>query len=141
MPRSARGPKLCCAGWAGDRPALPFTRHNRSRITRPTRPGIRSSLMKTVAAVDPPLDDPLDDDPGEFDAALIYEAQTERLKVYAALLRVTIPRIGATTRLDSGRETEIDPDVNTARNLAIESIFADIRRIAGAGIHSAADTP
>jgi hypothetical protein len=97
--------------------------------------------MTTEDDPEPPLDDATGDDPIEIDACLAYEAQTERLKVYAALLRVTIPRIGATTRPEFGKEAEIDPDVNAARNLAIESIFADIRRITGAGIPSAARTP
>ena len=60
-----------------------------------------------------------------------HKTQTERLKVYASLLRVTLPRIGASARLDNGPALDIDPDVITARHLAIEAIFADIRRIAG----------
>lgn len=72
-----------------------------------------------------------DDTSGTEDRTAVYEAQTERLKVYATLLRVTVPRIGAATRVEFGRETEIDPDVCSARNLAIMAIFTDIRRIAG----------
>jgi hypothetical protein len=70
-----------------------------------------------------------------------HEARTERLKVYAILLRATLPRIGASARLELGPAIEIDPDLTTARNLAMEAIFADIRRIAGAGplLHPEAD--
>lgn len=62
-----------------------------------------------------------------------HRAQTERLRVYATLLRVTLPRIGAMVRpeIGSGLEIEIDPDVASARHLAVEAVLADIRRIAG----------
>ncbi|WP_406699218.1 hypothetical protein V5E97_10110 [Singulisphaera sp. Ch08] len=88
--------------------------------------------MTTDPALD--ADDELvDDEDGSLDDDLpdVYDAQTERLKVYATLLRVTVPKIGATTRVEFGKEAEIDPDVCSARNLAIMAIFADIRRIAG----------
>jgi hypothetical protein len=87
-------------------------------------------------ATDPDLDsadDLVDDDEAllDEDLPIVYDAQTERLKVYATLLRVTLPKIGATTRVEFGKEAEIDPDVCSARNLAIMAIFADIRRITG----------
>jgi|GEM_PF-3045820 len=61
-----------------------------------------------------------------------YEAETERLRVYATLIRATLPRIGSTLRSEFGREAEIDTDVCAARNLALMGIFAEIRRIASA---------
>jgi hypothetical protein len=87
-------------------------------------------------ATDPDLDSAdelVDEDEALLDEELpvVYDAQTERLKVYATLLRVTLPKIGATTRVEFGKEAEIDPDVCSARNLAIMAIFADIRRLAG----------
>jgi hypothetical protein len=87
-------------------------------------------------ATDPDLDSAdelVNEDESLFDEELpvVYDAQTERLKVYATLLRVTLPKIGATTRVEFGKEAEIDPDVCSARNLAIMAIFADIRRITG----------
>ena len=90
--------------------------------------------MTTDPALDADADDDLvDDDDASLDEDVpaVYDAQTERLKVYATLLRVTVPKIGASTRVEFGKEAEIDPDVCSARNLAIMAIFADIRRIAG----------
>lgn len=86
---------------------------------------------------DAPEPQDLDDEaPDDFvtDQAIVFDARTERLKVYASLIRATLPRIGTSSGFE-GREPEIDGDVTTARNLAIEAIFADIRRIAGAGLH------
>lgn len=91
--------------------------------------------MATDPDLDPDTTDDFvdDDEDGLLDEELstAYEAQTERLKVYATLLRVTLPRIGATMRGEFAREAEIDPDVCSARNLAIMAICSDIRRITG----------
>ncbi|SIN70533.1 hypothetical protein SAMN05444166_0272 [Singulisphaera sp. GP187] len=90
--------------------------------------------MTTDPALDANADDVfVEDDDAALEEEIpdVYDAQTERLKVYATLLRVTVPKIGATTRDEFGKEAEIDPDVCSARNLAIMAIFADIRRIAG----------
>lgn len=88
-----------------------------------------------------PNDNDDHDDTIAADAALVYEAQTERLRVYAVVLRVTLPKPSATAGFDAAADADIDPDVHTARNLALEAVFADIRRIAGLGISSPGTAP
>lgn len=62
---------------------------------------------------------------------IVYDSETERMKVYGSILRATSPRIGAVHGYEAGKEIEIDPDVDSARNLALLAIWSDIRRMAG----------
>lgn len=85
----------------------------------------------------PEVPDDLDDealDDSLVDAAMIYEAQTARLRVYSSLIRATLPPIGRAGGYEQGSEIEVNPDVRTYREFALAAIFADIRRIAGEGI-------
>lgn len=63
-----------------------------------------------------------------------HAAQTQRLQVYNDLIKALLPRIGAAGRAIGARPIDVDADVESARNLALVAIFADMRRIASENV-------